>query len=38
MSFWLIPFAAQIIVTLFALLRESGKDARFDGEKLSFRS
>lgn len=38
MSFWLILFAAQIIVTVFALLRESGKDARFEGEKLGFRS
>lgn len=38
MTFWLILFAAQIIVTLFALLRESGKDTRFDGDKLGFRS
>lgn len=38
MSFWLILFAAQIIVTVFALVRESGKDARFEGEKLGFRS
>ncbi len=38
MSFWLILFAAQIIVTVVALVRESGKDARFEGEKLGFRS
>jgi hypothetical protein len=38
MSFWLILFAAQMIVTVFALLRESGNDDRFEGEKLGFRS
>lgn len=38
MNFWLILFAAQIVVTVFALFRESGKDTRFEGEKLDFRS
>jgi hypothetical protein len=38
MSFWLIFLTAQVIVMLFAVVRESGKDKRFEGEKLGFRS
>ena len=38
MSFWLILFAVQALVMLFAAVRESGKDLRFAGEKLEFRS
>lgn len=38
MSFWLILFAVQALVMLFAVVRDSGKDARFEGEKLGFRS
>lgn len=38
MSFWMILFAAQIVVTAFALFRESRRDNRFEGDKLGFRS
>ena len=38
MSFWLILLSAQLVVMLFAIIRESGKDKRFEGEKLGFRS
>lgn len=38
MSFWLILFAVQALLMLFAVVRESGKDVRFEGEKLGFRS
>ena len=38
MSFWLILFAVQAVVMVFALVRESGKDLRFEGEKLAYRS
>ncbi len=38
MSFWLILLAVQAAVMMFALVRESGKDTRFEGEKLGFRS
>ena len=38
MSFWLILLTAQVVVMLFAVVRESGKDKRFEGEKLGFRS
>ena len=38
MSFWLILFAVQALVMMFAAVRESGKDLQFEGEKLNFRS
>jgi hypothetical protein len=38
MNIWTILLAAQILVTVFALLRESGKDTRFENEKLDYRS
>jgi hypothetical protein len=37
MTLCLVLLAAQVIVTLFALVTES-KDTRFEGEKLNFRS
>jgi hypothetical protein len=38
MNFWIIVLILQVAVTLFSFLRESKADARFDGEKLEFRS
>jgi hypothetical protein len=38
MNIWTILLAAQIVVTLFALLGESAKDSRFEDEKLDYRS
>jgi len=38
MTFSIILFAVQIAVTLFALLREAGKDTRFSGDRLDYRS
>ena len=38
MNIWTILLAAQILVTVFALLRESAKDSRFKDEKLDYRS
>jgi hypothetical protein len=38
MSLSLILFAMQILVTMFALVRESGEDKRFEGDTLSYRS
>jgi hypothetical protein len=38
MNIWTILLAAQILVTVFALLRETGKDTRFEDEKLDYRS
>jgi hypothetical protein len=38
MSLSLILFAVQILVMIFALVRESGEDERFAGDKLSYRS
>jgi hypothetical protein len=38
MNIWMILLAAQILVTVFALLRESAKDSRFEDEKLDYRS
>jgi hypothetical protein len=38
MTFWLILLALQVVVMVFALVRESGTDTRFEGEKLGFRS
>jgi hypothetical protein len=38
MNFWILLLAAQIFVAGFALLRESGKDTRFDDDKLEYRS
>ena len=39
MTFSLIVLAVQVAVLLFALVRESGKDARYsEAEKLGYRS
>ncbi len=38
MTLSLILLAAQVLVTIFALVRESGDDPRFEGEKLMYRS
>jgi hypothetical protein len=34
----LILIGVQVILMLVSLLRDSGEDARFDGDKLTFRS
>jgi len=38
MNIWTMLLAAQILVTVFALVRESAKDARFEDDKLEYRS
>jgi hypothetical protein len=38
MNFWLILFAAQVAVTVFAVLREKKGNASFEGDKLDYRS
>jgi hypothetical protein len=38
MTISLILLAAQVLVTVFALVRESGEDSRFAGDKLIYRS
>jgi len=38
MTLSLILLAAQVLVMIFALVRESGEDPRFEGEKLMYRS
>jgi hypothetical protein len=38
MNFWLILFAAQVAVTVFAALREKKGNAAFEGDKLDYRS
>ena len=37
-NFWMVLFAAQVVIALVAFLRENGKDDRFDDEKMGFRS
>jgi hypothetical protein len=37
MTLSLILLAAQMIFTAIALFRESGEDARFEGDKLFYR-
>jgi hypothetical protein len=38
MSLSMILVAVQILVAIFALIRESGEDKRFEGEALEYRS
>lgn len=38
MSLSLILVAVQILAAVFALVRESGEDERFEGEALEYRS
>jgi len=37
-NLWMILFAVQVVVALVALFCEHGKDERFEGDKLDFRS
>jgi hypothetical protein len=37
-NFWTILLAAQVLVAIVAFFRESGKDERFEDDKLGFRS
>jgi hypothetical protein len=37
-NFWTILFVIQVVVAVVAFFRENGKDERFDGDKLGFRS
>jgi len=38
MNILLILLAVQVLVTVFALVFESGEDPRFAGDKLAYRS
>jgi hypothetical protein len=38
MSLSLILVAVQILIAVFALIRESGEDKRFEGDALDYRS
>jgi hypothetical protein len=38
MNVSLIVFAVQVLVSVFSLLRESGEDESFAGDKLGYRS
>ena len=38
MTLSIILLASQVLVTIFALVRESREDARFEGDKLLYRS
>ena len=38
MNFWLIFFAAQVVVTILAVVREKKGNASFEGDKLTYRS
>jgi hypothetical protein len=38
MNIWLIVLAVQVIVAIVALVKESGEDERFEGDKLGYRS
>jgi hypothetical protein len=38
MNLSLLVFTLQILVTIFALICESGEDERFAGDKLGYRS
>jgi hypothetical protein len=38
MNIWVILLAVQVVATVFALLRESGNDTQFEGDKLDFHS
>ncbi len=38
MTLTLIVIALQVVVMLVSVLRESGEDTRFEGDKLTFRS
>jgi hypothetical protein len=38
MTLSLILVAVQILIAIFALIRESGEDKRFEGDTLAYRS
>jgi hypothetical protein len=38
MSIWLVVFLLQVAALAVGLLRESGEDPRFEGDKLGYRS
>jgi hypothetical protein len=38
MNFWVIFFAAQVVVSVIAVVRERKQNTRFDGDKLGYRS
>jgi hypothetical protein len=38
MNFWVIFFAAQVVVSVIGVVRERKQNARFDGDKLGYRS
>ena len=38
MNFWLIFFAAQVVVSIFAVLHEKKEKSSFEGDKLGYRS
>jgi hypothetical protein len=38
MNIWLVVLAVQVIAAVIALVKESGEDKRFEGDKLGYRS
>jgi hypothetical protein len=38
MNIWIVLLVAQVLVAVFALLREPNKDDRFGGDKLGYHS
>ena len=38
MNIWLIVLAVQVVAAVIALVKESGEDERFEGDKLGYRS
>jgi hypothetical protein len=38
MNFWIILFAAQVLVSVVAIVREKTSKETFEGEKLGYRS
>ena len=38
MNFWLMVIAVQMVVTIFALIRDRGEDSRFVADKVGYRS
>jgi hypothetical protein len=38
MNFWLIFFAAQVVVSVIAVVREKKHNNRFEGDRLGYRS
>jgi hypothetical protein len=38
MNLWIIFFAAQVVVSVIAVVREKKHNGRFEGDKLGYRS